>query len=294
MQHALPPFDIVSRIAQRSAVFSATEQKIAQLILADLPAASAASIDALAAQAGVSKASVTRFARALGCADVRELKRWLAQASAIGSRFLAPRADAAQQEPADVILDDIVTLLQRSRALFNREVIAAAAQALRDARQVLAFGMGGSSSIMADEARNRLMRLGVPITSYQDAVLQRMVAATLDERCVVLAFSVSGQGAELLHSVAIAQEYGARLIAFTALGSPLARRADWLIPVQALETDFVFKPSSSRYAMLLALDVLATALAQLQPENSQELLRRIKFVLDAERGGADARHPLGD
>ncbi|MBS7758802.1 MurR/RpiR family transcriptional regulator, partial [Klebsiella pneumoniae] len=92
-------------------------------------------------------------------------------------------------------------------------------------------------------------------------------------------------------------EYGARLIAVTALGSPLAARADVLLPVRAIETDFIFKPSASRYAMLLVMDVLATRLALLQQDDSQERLRRLKYVLDAHRGqGApgDSRQPLGD
>ena len=286
------PFDIVSRIAQRSPELSQTEQKIAQLILADLPAASAASIDALAQQAGVSKASVTRFAKSIGCADVRELKRWLAQASAIGSRFLTPR-EAGTGDSADMIFEDIVTLLQLNRALVDLPTVRQAAQWLGAARMVHAFGMGGGSTLLADEARVRLVRLGVPVATYQDAVLQRVVAATLDEHSVVLAFSVSGNVPELLHSVAVAKEYGAQIIAITAINSPLSRLAHIHLPVQAMETDFVFKPSSSRYALLMVLDILATELALLQRDRSQELLRRIKYVLDAQRGG-DARQPLGD
>jgi RpiR family carbohydrate utilization transcriptional regulator len=284
------PFDIVSRIAQRSSALRPAEQEVARLVLADLSAAGAASIDALARGAGVSKASVTRFARAMGCADVRELKRELIQAGAVGERFLAP-ADAASG--IDTVVDDIVALLRHTRALLDLDVARAAARLLAQARMVYAFGMGGASSFLADEARVRLVRLGVAVASYQDAILQRIVAASLDERCAILAFSVSGEAAELLDSVAIAREYGARVIAVTAPGSRLAALADHLLPVRAMETDFVLKPSSSRYAMLLALDVLATEVALCDPARNQERLRRIKYVLDATRGG-DARQPLGD
>ncbi|WP_283151077.1 MurR/RpiR family transcriptional regulator [Silvimonas soli] len=287
-----PTFDIVTRIAERSGELSVSEQKVARLILSDLAAASAASIDTLAEQAGVSKASVTRFAKVLGCADVRELKRRLAQASAIGTRFLQPRSDAPANS-ADVVYQDIVALLQANRELINLDIVRKAASAVGNARMVYAFGMGGGSTVVADEARFRLVRLGVPVATYQDAVLQRVVAATMDTQSVVLAFSVTGQVPELLASVAIAREYGARVVAITALGSPLAKLADHLLPIQTMETDFVFKPSSSRYAMLMALDILATEVALLERDQSQELLRRIKYVLDTSRGGDD-RQPLGD
>jgi RpiR family carbohydrate utilization transcriptional regulator len=117
---------------------------------------------------------------------------------------------------------------------------------------------------------------------------------------VVLAFSVTGNVPEMLASCDIAREYGATLIAVTALGSPLAARADVLLPMRTLETDFIFKPSASRYAMLLVMDVLATQLALLQQDRSQEQLRRLKYVLDAHRGttagpdAPDTRQPLGD
>jgi DNA-binding MurR/RpiR family transcriptional regulator len=74
-------FDIVARIAECAPELRSAERKVASLILDDLTGASRASIGALAQQAGVSAATVTRFAKAVGCRDVRELKLRLAQAA---------------------------------------------------------------------------------------------------------------------------------------------------------------------------------------------------------------------
>lgn len=298
------PFDILTRIAERGPTLRLAEQKVAQVILQDLAGAAATSINELARQAGVSEASVTRFAKAIGCRDVRDLKLRLAQATAVGQRFLqAGVARAAEPSPAtlaDSIHADILDSLEVNRKLIDPDHMERAARLLLEARMVYAFGMGGGSSFMADEARYRLARLGRPVASYQDALLQKMVAATLQKDDVVLAFSATGNVPEMLASCDIAREYGAKLVAVTALGSPLAARADVLLPVRTLETDFIFKPSASRYAMLLVMDVLATQLALLQQDQSQEQLRRLKYVLDAHRGntaGPDApesRQPLGD
>ncbi len=295
------PFDILTRIAERGPALRLAEQKVAQVILEDLAGAAAASINALARKAGVSEASVTRFAKAIGCRDVRDLKLRLAQATAVGTRFLhpggAPAAEAAPATLADGIHADVLASLEVNRKLIDPERIEQAARLLVQARMVYAFGMGGGSTFLADEARHRLARLGHPVSSYHDALLQKMVAATLSRGDVILAFSASGNVPEMLASCDIAREYGATLIAVTALGSPLAARADVLLPVRTLETDFIFKPSASRYAMLLVLDVLATQFALLQPEDNKERLRRLKYVLDAHRAdgaGADSRQPLGD
>jgi DNA-binding MurR/RpiR family transcriptional regulator len=115
----------------------------------------------------------------------------------------------------------------------------------------------------------------------------------MSPECVVVALSVTGRVPEMLDSCRIARDYGAKVIAFTAPASPLAALADWLVPIVACETDFIYKPSASRYAMMMALDVLVTGLALAQPDETRELLRRMKHTLDAYRGGG-ARQLLGD
>jgi RpiR family transcriptional regulator, carbohydrate utilization regulator len=312
-------FDIVARIAQSVPDLRPAERDVAALILDDLAAAARASIGELAQRAGVSVASVTRFAKAVGCHDVRELKLRLAQAAAVGERFLrgAPSdeggkgkrgkgekrnnvsADTASSGDvlATRVYDEIHGALARNHELLRQAPFTEAAAALAAARMIYVFGMGGGSSALADEMRFRLVRLGRPVASYQDSLLQRMVASTLSADCVVVALSVTGRVPELLDACRIARDYGAKLIAVTAPASPLATLADWLVPIVASETDFIYKPSSSRYAMMMALDVLVTELALAQPEQSRELLRRMKLTLDAHRGTAGRsgeRQPLGD
>lgn len=326
-------FDIVARIAQCVPDLRPAERDVAALILDDLAAAARASIGELAQRAGVSVASVTRFAKTVGCQDVRELKLRLAQAAAVGERFLraVPAGKAVKagrnetgeskgskgkrrKQRADdaAAADDLTTAdaslptrvyeeihgaLARNHELLRQAPFAAAAAALREARMIYVFGMGGGSSALADEMRYRLVRLGRPVASYQDSLLQRMVASTLTPDCVVVALSVTGRVPELLDACRIARDYGAKLVALTAPASPLAALADWLVPIVASETDFIYKPSSSRYAMMMALDVLVTELALSQPEQSRELLRRMKHTLDAHRGTAwrgGERQPLGD
>jgi RpiR family transcriptional regulator, carbohydrate utilization regulator len=290
-------FDIVARIAERAPELRGAERKVAALILDDLTGASRASIGALAGKAAVSVATVTRFAKAVGCQDVRELKLRLAQAAAVGQRFLQRDPNdsdaAAPDSLAARIFDDVQTTLAQNQGALRAAPIAQAADALAAAPMIYVFGMGGGSTALADEMRFRLVRLGRPVASYQDGLLQRMVASTVSKEHVVVALSATGQTPELLESCRLAKQYGARVIALTAPASPLGALADWLIPVIAIETDFIYKPSSSRYAMMMALDLLVTELAVKQADTSRELLRRVKHALDAHRGGGE-RQPLGD
>ncbi|ACC69558.1 MurR/RpiR family transcriptional regulator [Paraburkholderia phymatum] len=288
-------FDIVARIAECAPGLRSAERKVAALILDDLTGASRASIGALAERAEVSVATVTRFAKAVGCRDVRELKLRLAQAAAVGQRFLQTSAqnDDTPEPLATRVFDELQTALTHNHQLLCQAPVEQAAAALREARMIYVFGMGGGSTALADEMRFRLVRLGRPVATYQDALLQRMVASTVSRDTVVIALSTTGRVPEMVDSCKIARSYGATLITVTAPASPLAKLADWVIPIVAFETDFIYKPSSSRYAMMMALDVLVTELALSLGDESRELLRRMKHALDAHRGGGD-RQPLGD
>nr|VUD35204.1 transcriptional regulator [Raoultella sp. NCTC 9187] len=79
--------DIISCITDRFLELTVTEKRIAQFILDDVAAAAELPIAEIARLTSTSQASVTRFARALGCKDVRELKMKLAQSLAVGQRF---------------------------------------------------------------------------------------------------------------------------------------------------------------------------------------------------------------
>ncbi|WP_372016659.1 MurR/RpiR family transcriptional regulator [Pseudoxanthomonas sp. 10H] len=286
--------DIVYQLRQRRDRFSPVERRIADAILADIPAAAQSGVGELADRAGVSVAAVSRFAKALGCAHVRELRAWLAEAGAVGRRFL----DEADAPPLPAlhaqIGDDIEGVLRRNLAGFSEQVVREVATALSTARRVHVFGMGGGSAVFSQELQQRLTRLGLPVAACSDAVAMRMLAATLEPEDMVLALSISGLNPELRQVLDIARGYGARLAAITRAGTPIAAQVQWLLPLSLEETDFVFKPSASRYAVLLAIDVLSTTVALLDPAGNRERLRRIKLALDAWRGGDEERLPLGD
>ncbi|KAF0812075.1 HTH-type transcriptional regulator HexR [Andreprevotia sp. IGB-42] len=286
--------DIVYHIRSCRDRLSGTEQKVADAILADIAFAAAASIDQLAAKAGVSIATISRFAKAVDCDDIRNLKLKLAQASAVGARFLADVPAGGDENSFYArICGDIENTLRGNLARFSEAQFRAAASLLSDARMIYVAGMGGGSTMLAEEVQFRLARLGFAVAAYSDPVLLRMLAATMTQRDALLLLSVTGVTPELLAVADIAREYGARVVIITDPDSPLAARADALLPVKTEETDFIYKPSASRYGMLLAIDILATELALTHKEQSKEMLRRVKFALDEYRGG-DNRLPLGD
>lgn len=269
---------------------TATEKRIAQFILDDIASAAGLPIAELARLTNTSQASVTRFARSLGCKDVRELKLKLAQSLAVGQRFIL---DIPDLEGVQGIYESIISVLETNRRALDPAALSRAVSWLTGARQILAIGVGGGSTICAMEMQYRLFRLGLPVVSQNDGLLVRMMCSAVAPQDVVVALSLGGFTAEISESAAIARQYGAKVIAITPEDTPLAEQADLVLPLLVRENDYIFKPSTSRYAMLAMVDVLATELAMANKAQAKDRMRRIKLALDSHRGGVD-RQPLGD
>ena len=101
-----------------------------------------------------------------------------------------------------------------------------AIELLTRSRMIYAFGSGGVSSWLIEEAHNRLFRLGLRITTSSDHQMQMMIAATVERGDVVFCSSLSGNNAELIKAARIAADYGAMTIGLTvrryAAGSAVA------------------------------------------------------------------------
>ncbi|WP_027695342.1 MurR/RpiR family transcriptional regulator [Vibrio litoralis] len=282
--------DIVSRINEVYPELKGTEKKVANAIIDDLEFASSASITELAAQAEVSEASVTRFSKTLGCRNIRELKMKIAKSLAIGQRFIYEKPD---ESGIGGIYESAKNMIHKNRNAISDDVLNQVCDVIIGSRQVLSVGMGGGSTIMAQELQYRLFRLGFVVTAYNDGLLSRMVASTIDKNDVFVVMSVSGFTREVTEAASIAKQYGAKVIAITNPDSELAEISDFTLPILTEETDYIYKPSASRYAMMVAIDILAYRLAVIQKQRSRDKLRRIKINLDNHRSGGD-RQPLGD
>lgn len=125
--------DIISCITERFMALTVTEKRIAQFILDDVATAVELPIAELARLTDTSQASVTRFARTLGCKDVRELKVKLAQSLAIGKRFIL---DVPDLDGIQGIYESIISVLDTHRRSLDTNAINQAVSWLSQARQI--------------------------------------------------------------------------------------------------------------------------------------------------------------
>lgn len=283
--------DIIAKLTESLVQLQPAEKKVAQAILDHPIFASSASITEIAQKAKVSEATVTRLAKTLRCKNVRDLKLQIVRATAVGERFITEPKVA----PSSIngVYESIRKALRLNTNLIKQAALDACVELLVGARQVITMGVGGSSTFMAIESQYRLFRLGFPATAYSDPMLMRMVASTINKNDVIICFSLGGYSPDVKESIEIAIQYGASIISVTAQESELAKVSNVNLPIIVRESDYIYKPSASRYVALATIDVLMTELAAKNKRRSMEKLRRLKQTLDQYRQGNDAL-PLGD
>lgn len=287
--------DLISRMRSLSGELPKREQQVADFVLANLDRISFLSQGEIAKGSGVSVATVHRFCVSIGCDGFRDFKIRMAQSVAVSLQYLDGHGAEASETDQLVtqVFGALVDKLNTARKQLDTSALSEAITLLAQARRIVFFGVGGGSANVAREGANRFFRLGVAAEAHADGYLQRMIAATLCEGDVVFAISASGQPRELLDSVAIARQYGAKTISLTKSGSELARLTDVAIGIDIAEDQDIYKPSASRLVFAAIIDVLAAGAARERPEEVKELLRRIRTTLMSLSSDTGPK-PIGD
>ena len=288
--------DIYTALIDEDDRLTVLEKQLARIVLDDAVFAVNASIVDLAERAEVSPPTVTRFCRRLGFQGYSDFKLQLARSAYVGMRYLKPESADGAATPA-AVAEDIV--LKAQDALFQMHkgldlaAVEEAARLLRGARMIHAFGSGGNSAMIAHELQNRLFRLGCRIAASSDHGMNLMQAAACVRGHVVFGSSFTGRNAELVRCFRVLQDNGIPTIALTQGGSPVAEAAAVVIAVDLPEGSNIFRPTSTRFAFLAVIDILANLVAYADRPRATRLLRGIKEQLVRFRD-EDDRQILGD
>ncbi|MCF3638915.1 MurR/RpiR family transcriptional regulator [Rhizobium sp. TRM95111] len=286
--------DLFHALSDEDGKLSALEKKLAHLVLENVDFVVNSSIIDLAGRAGVSPPTVTRFCRRLGCQSFSDFKMQLARMTYVGLRYLKPEVPTAT--PAEVA-EDIVTKAQNALFQLHRQLdlkaLDEAAHLLRGADFIQAFGASGNSAMIVNELHNRLFRLGCRINASNDHNMNLMLSAAAQAGTVVFGSSFTGRDLGLVRCLDLLRQRAIPTIVITQSNSPVAAAADVLIAIDMPEGKNIFRPTSTRFAYLGAIDILANLVAYADRNKALKALRGIKEELVRHRDGDD-RQLLGD
>ncbi|MEY8248159.1 MAG: MurR/RpiR family transcriptional regulator, partial [Bermanella sp.] len=265
-----------------------SEIKVAVYVLDNAESVVHMRIVDLAQEAMVSEPTIVRFCRALGLNGFQEFKLRLAQSNsmmpALG-QFAITGDDSGAQIVKKIFDTSISQIIKVSNYLDDLQ-FSDAVDALVKSKRVEFYGFGASGAVALD-AMHKFFRLQFSSVAYSDPHMQSMSAATLEKDDVVMAISQSGRTKDLLHSMKVAQEQGAKVISLSPPHTPVSNQADIPIFVHINEDTDVFTPMTSRIAHLLVIDCLAVGVAQSKGPEFREHLSRITNSLSNLRLGTD-------
>ena len=288
--------DLISRMKEQHGALRPAERRVADAVLGDVEFAVRASNGKLAERAGVSEPTVTRFCRALGCDGVRDFKLRLAQSLVVGTYYFRDPPDVKESSRLpywNSVFRNAGAAIGLAERQLDEAEVRAAVDILATAKRVLVFGVGGGSTALAQDTQYRLFRYGINVTAYSDTYLMRMASSTVGVGDAVIVLSATGRATELVEAATIARQYHAKVVAITRTGSTLAEAVDVALTVDVPEITDVLKPTASRFAFMVTIDLLATGVAYQLGIDAQENLRRIKYNLMNFREG-EVLEPLGD
>jgi RpiR family carbohydrate utilization transcriptional regulator len=250
-------------------------RKVAEVILRQPEMAIYASVNEVAAAATVSEATVMRFCRILGFKGFQDFKIALAREMVIPSpRYHEEMGVTGADDVALVrkVFQTNGVALQDTLEILEIEAMKEAAQLLLTAQQIMVIGVGGSRPAVT-YAGNRFLLLGLRAYLCTDFYLMLMAASMLSRGDVVLAISNLGTTREIVETVGIAREKGARVMCITNNSlSPVARLCNPALVTASREVTLPEEAVASLVCQIAILDALFALIAQARGEQSREIL----------------------
>lgn len=277
----------LARIRARLRDESKSAVKIARFILRSPSRARNMSIGALADACGTSTATVSRFCTGLGYAGYREFQLDLATALAQTGPVTLDSlvAGAAPRAIIQRVFECSRQSLSETEKMLDGDVLIRVARLLQRAKRIFFLGIGGSG-LMAREAAERFMSLGLTAIAITDPYEQIFATANLGRSDVMIGISHTGQTAHVTEAIRTARRRGARTVALTNYPqSPLSAASEFRLITAFREHHINAAVSSSRIAQMCVIDSLyfivggwgrrgARRLADEAEDRVQKMLRR--------------------
>ena len=242
------------------ATMTASERKLAGLILNNPQVVLEGSAKAIGESCGISAASVVRFAQRLGFSSLKDMKTDL-------------RNDLQQEETDALPAEAIPAMPLNETASHFGNIIASGMQAMVDmqsisdwnraiqmiceARTIYLYGFI-ASSYPALDLQHKLVRMNKRAVFRGDRQLGVLDAQHMIKEDLIIAFSYSGEVEEVNEPVREAVKRGVNCIAVTRFGrSQLANMATLTLPLP--ENDPLlsrYAAVQSKYAQMLIADML--------------------------------------
>ncbi|MEG3133035.1 MurR/RpiR family transcriptional regulator [Rouxiella sp. T17] len=260
----------LTRSSQRIAVYVQSEPaKVTQLSLSELSSLT---------QAG--EATIIRFCRTLGYKGFQDFKMDLAIEVATRSSNEESLLDADVQDAdsaqaiASRLQSAINNVLTETINLLSLENVEQVAKQMRSADRICIFGLG-TSGITAEDAKSKLMRIGLRVDAATNNHFMYMQASLMQPGDVAIGISHSGTSHETVHALKLAKETGALTVALTHnMGSRLTEVADYVLINGNRQGQLQGDSIATKISQLFVLDLIYALLVKADPIQAEKIKRK--------------------
>lgn len=281
--------NILNTISSLYHSLTKSEKKIADTILHSPDLVVQCPLSELARHLDVGEATLVRFCRTIGFKGFSDFKLdlsiELATKDNLNERLLEteikPHDDSLMI--AQKLQTAINNVMTETINLLDLKQLNAVVKAIKKARRIFLFGVG-SSGITAEDAKNKLMRIGFQVDATGNNHFMYMQAALLTSRDVAIGISHSGYSQETAHALKIAQENGATTVAIThSLRSPVTEFADYVLVNGNKQGKLQGDSIGTKIAQLFVLDLIYALLVQGEEERAAKTKQKTLNVILEQR-----------
>ena len=262
--------DILNEIQKIYNSFSDKEKAIADYIMQYGENIKNINITDLANETGTSGATITRFAKKIGCDSFVDMKIML------GSNRTEKIISEDEDEIFSYAYHYYNEVIERTKMLIDKEAIFNIVTELKQAKNIYIYGVG-SSGLTGEEMMQRLLRMGFNVHCITDSHMMIINSSIVKQDDLVIGISISGETKEVVLSLKNSQKNGAKTVSITSFeDSSIGEHSD--IELIVYNPKFVNKSMfiNSQFSAMYLLDLISTALLK-----DEELSKKMQITIDA-------------
>ena len=236
---------------------SQTQRLLADYVLDNGDEVPFLTVHELAHKAGVSVATISRFARELKFDGFKEFKIQLGKDSlpSVAGFFQAITSSDSDEDIIDKVFQGNITSLKDTLKLVNHDDLLRVARIIAISERIVFFGIGSSGNIARDAAL-RMMQLDIQAESYSDSYEILIQTHRMKKNEVAFGISHTGRSVITVQALEQASASGATTISMSnSLKSPLHETSDFFLCTSFPESRLESASLSSLIAQLCLIDV---------------------------------------
>lgn len=260
---------ILDEIQEQYVSFSSKEKDIATYILQKGNEIKNINITELAKVTGTSSASITRFCKKINCESFVDMKIKISSTQ-----------QEAPPKQGEEIFDDVYNfynkVINNTIKGIEKEKIIKVVNLIKSAQRISIYGVG-SSGLTVIEMSQRLLRMGLNVTSITDSHMMLINSSVTSESDLVIGISTSGNTKDVVNALRISKRNNGTIVSITSFAdSEIAKISD--------TTLFVYNSSfvdnnrfvNSQFAIMYLIDVISMMLLE-----DETLNRKMNKTIEA-------------